>query len=275
MARSAKAETLSVLELHQGVMTFNLLGSTPFLCNRMSQKVKMELLMPQGRKNKADRAQTLKHEPLREYRDSPYKHADDHDARLFYPGAAFKQAIATAALDMPGASKAEIGRLVRIEEYNVGIFGIPTLRMDIVRQAGFTRAPDVRTRACLGDWAAVISVRFAKPLLNEKTIGNLLAAAGQFVGVGDGRQEKGKLSCGLFDIVADDHPTFNALVKHGGRAAQDAALASPAMWDDETQELYSWFYDELDRRGRTSESTKTKDAKRRAKENGADEVIHD
>src|SRR5262249_34467289 len=152
--------------------------------------------------NAAERAMTLKHDPHVEYSASVYRDPDPQAAaRLVMPGASFRKAVATAALDLPGATKAQIGRLVKVKEYNVSIFGVPRISAMIVRQASIQRTPDVRIRACLAEWACTFTLQFSHPLLKERTVLNLLAAAGDWVGIGDGRNEKGALSFGCFRIV--------------------------------------------------------------------------
>ena len=69
-------------------------------------------------------------------------------------------------------------------------------------------------------------------------------------GVGDFRQEKGKGNFGLFDLVGADDPTWRRIAKAGVRDAQDAALNDPEFFDEESQELFTWFEEEINRRGR-------------------------
>jgi hypothetical protein len=63
-------------------------------------------------------------------------------------------------------------------------------------------------------------------------------------GVGDGRQEKGKLSFGQFELVQKDDPRFLRLQKTAGMRFQDQALENPDFFDYETEELYSWWQEE-------------------------------
>src|SRR5262245_3231760 len=130
----------------------------------------------------------LKHQPIEEYRASVYTDSSpDAATRLVFPGAAFRKATANAALDVPGATKAQIGRLVRVEEYDVSIFGVPRISAMTVRMADQRRTPDVRVRAILPEWACTLTLLYSHPLLRERTVVNLFAAAGDWVGVGDGR----------------------------------------------------------------------------------------
>ena len=246
MAKASTDGEISVLKIQQGVVEFCLLGSSPLIFNRMAEKAKRELLMPKGRKTAADRAQSLKHVPMDEYRASVYRTVGDSEpTRLVFPSPGFKGAMATAALDLPGAKKSEIGRLSYVEGLSVNVFGVPQIFMSVVRSADMNKTPDIRTRAILPEWACRIRVRFVMPRLREQTVANLLAAAGVTVGVGDFRQEKGKGSFGQFALVNADDPAFQRIVAEQGREAQDAALVDPVPYDADTEELLSWFSAEV------------------------------
>ena len=220
------------------------------------------MLLPKGRKTAADRAQSLKHEPLSEYQESVYRAlAANSPTRLCFPSGAFKKAIATAALDLPGTKKAEIGRLVSVPTAVFPIWGIPQLLMSVVRSADMAKTPDIRTRAILPEWATIVELSFVRPKLSATSVVNLLAAAGITVGVGDFRQEKGAGSFGSFRIVDPDDADFKRICKAGGRAAQDAALASPEMHDSESEQLFSYFTKEVARM-RTHDGGATKGRKK-------------
>jgi hypothetical protein len=155
----------------------------------------------------------------------------------------------SAALDLPGTSKTQIGRLAYVENDEVPIYGIPELLMSVTRSAGIDKTPDVRTRAILPRWACFISVQFTKPILKEQAIVNLMAAAGITQGVGDWRVQKGSGNYGQFALTDPSDKAFQEIVKTGGREAQDAAIAEPICYDSETEELLAWFDVEVKRRG--------------------------
>lgn len=240
------AVEISVLEIATGQVTFAIVGTSPLIFNRMAAKAQRELLLPRGRKTAADKAGNLKHQPLDEYRDSVHRNDDDTaPTRLMLPAPAFKGAMMTAALDLPGTRKTEIGRLTWLEGYRVPLWGVPQLMMSVVKMADIAHTPDVRTRAIVAEWATTVTVRFVKPKLREQAIANLLAAGGVTCGVGDFRQEKGKGSFGQFRVAELTDPDFLRIVAAGGREAQDAALAEPACYDSESEELLSWFSAEV------------------------------
>lgn len=247
---TASSEEISeILKVTTGTFECCIVGTSPLILNRMSEKAKHELLLPRGRKNAVERATTLKHLPIDEYRASAYTLKDDSQPTfLAMLSTSFKGALRSAALDMPGAKKAQIGRLTYIAGDYVGIYGVPKLFMSIVRSADMNKTPDVRTRAIVPHWACRVSVTFVQPLIRAQAVANLLAAAGITIGVGDGRPEKGAMSYGQFRIADKNDPEFMSIMKSGGRVAQKDAIDNPVCYDDETTELLSWFQDELSRR---------------------------
>ena len=98
-------------------------------------------------------------------------------------------------------------------------------------------------------WACLLNVTFADPALNEKTVLNLLAAAGMFAGVGDWRTEKGSGNYGSFRLAGTDDAELKTILKAGTRRAQIAAMNSPTFYDEETEELFNWYTTEVVARG--------------------------
>jgi hypothetical protein len=239
---TANEEITDILKVTTGTFECCIVGTSPLILNRMSEKAKHELLMPKGRKNATERATTLKHVPVEEYRASTYTLKDtDQPTLLALLSTSFKGALRSAALDMPGAKKAQIGRLTYIAGEYVGIYGVPKLFMSITRSADMNKTPDVRTRAIVPEWACVVRVTFVQPLIRAQAVANLLAAAGITIGVGDWRPEKGSGSYGQFRIADKTDPDFVRILKAGARKAQVSALEHPVCYDDETSELLSWF----------------------------------
>lgn len=223
-------------------------GLSPLIYNAMSAKTRHDLLMPKGKKTTADKAQNLKHDPIEEYRNSIYRRIGDGKTRLIFPAAAIKSAMCNAALEIPGARKAQIGRLIWVIGDTVDIYGIPQLLMSIVRSADMNRTPDVRTRAILTEWCCNVTVRFVMPTMNETIIARLLETAGLVMGIGDWRQEKGKGNYGQFMLTAEDDCAN--IIKAGAKKVQDDAIQNPDCYDMESRELLAWYQDERKKRGK-------------------------
>lgn len=249
-ASAPKATEIEILSVNKGKIVFLVVGTMPLILNRVSEKAKHELLLPKGRKTAADKAMNLKHDPIAEYRSSPYINSDPTSPTLLqFMASAFKGAIRDAALDIAGVSKAQIGRLVWVEGERVDIYGVPKLFMSVTRSADQARTPDIRTRAIVPEWCCEIRVSYVTPILKEKSIVNLMASAGVMQGLGDWRTGKGAGTYGSFELVEEGNEKFERIKREGGRAAQQAALDDPDPYDLETQDLLEWFMTESKNRG--------------------------
>lgn len=248
---------IEITRLNHESATIKIIGMTPFIYNSVPFKAQQTLLAPgPRRKNNAELAQSLKHNPSEEYRNSCYTSRDPTSpTKLVIPTAMFKGAMRTAALEMPGVSKAGIGRLIWVGPRAATMYGTPSLYMSVVRSADQARTPDIRTRAILEEWATEISVSYITPQLRAKTVFDLLEAAGLVSGVGDFRQEKGAGNNGQFRIVSsdEDKAEWQSIVAMGGRKQQEVALDTPEYYDQETEQLMTWFLAEIGRRGREKE----------------------
>jgi len=248
-SKNETGEPMTVAEIHMTNMDFFIVGESPLVPHAVSAKAAGQLLFPSPKKNAAEKASSMKHEPYEEFVDACYKFTDEDGqaARLYMPAGAFHGAMASVAIDMVGAKKAQIGRLTTVLGGKIPIFGVPQIYTTIVRSSDMARTPDVRTLPILPEWACTIRVQFVGSLIKSQSVANLLGAAGVIVGVGDGRPEKGKLSMGRFRLVNEDDPDYRRILKQGTKA-QDAALADPKPYDLETEKLLSWFNAERHRR---------------------------
>lgn len=247
MAKAPEKVEITIDRISTGTLTVQIVGTSPLYFNSMSNKAKRTLLMPEvmSRKTRAERASDFKHRPVEEFRGSVYSQANG-ETYLEMPSPAFKGSMMTAALDLPNVRKKEIGRLVWVEGYRVPIWGVPFLKMDVVRSADMNKTPDVRTRAFLPEWCSEITLSFMQPNLTAKSIINLLAAGGLISGVGDFRQEKGKGSFGQFRLVESrEDPDFVRITSGGGRAEQIQAMNEATPFDEETAEMLSWYSAEV------------------------------
>lgn len=215
-------------------------GTSGLYCHRMSAKAKRQLMIGGRKKSAAERLE-IKHDPRVEFIDSMYLVENFHEfSHVAFPAMAFKQAMGTAALAVPGVRKTDVQRLVFMPDEYVPIYGIPRLRMDIARSSDINRTPDVRTRAYFDQWATQLTIRFSPPLTSQAIVA-LLANAGLLCGVGDNRQEKGKGSYGTFKPVGESEMP-DALLD---REAQWAAIESPEPANEETAALLAEFDNEV------------------------------
>lgn len=269
---SQEQVSLQPIEIDEGLIQVAIIGTSPFIFHAMSMKVKQELLFPKGRRTTSAYATTLKHDPWQEFRDSVYRFRDweDTQTHLMVPGRMFKASISEAAKSVPGVTGTGVRKLVWVQEENVEIFGVPEIRSDVVRNSDINRTPDIRTRAILRHWACRITLRYVRPQMNSDAVGRLLQAAGKLNGIGDYRQQKGSGNFGQFAITEEDNEVFQKIISTGGVEAQIAAMKDPAFYDQETEELLTWFLEEKKRR--FEEDPKKKKNGKKAAEDDVDDL---
>lgn len=246
--KPTETTAVEIQEISMGRVRCNLVGTTPLIMHRFASKAWHELLLPSPKKNAAEKAESLKHDPVGEFREALYMNRSKSEPALFhYPTNAFAKALAAAAIDIPGATKSQMSRLTSIYSTQINMFGCPELFMAMVRSSDMARTPDVRSRPIFSEWACSIEIQFVSSLIKERQLINLLAAAGIIVGLGDWRPQKGG-PYGQFRLADDQDKDFQRIVKNGGRAAQTEAIAQARPYDVDTEELLSWFNDEVARR---------------------------
>jgi hypothetical protein len=253
MAKTSKKATNEVFEikaLRTQRIIFNIVGETPLIMHRFDFKAWQELLLPSRTKNKAEREQSLKHDPIAEYRGCFYLNRNPNAPTRFHiPEGMIKGAIANAALDIPGATKASIDRLVNIGSKDIYLYGIPQIYCAMTRNSDMARTPDVRTRPIFPRWAIPnIAVDYISDVITEGSILNLASAGGMIIGMGDWRPQRKGGGFGRFRICNADDPDLKDIMKREGRAAQEQAYDKPTEYNEDTSELLSWFFAEISRR---------------------------
>ena len=244
-AKTTAVETIEAIKTRRIII--KVVGTSPLIMHRFSFKARQELLFPSPKKNASERAGTLKHNVVEEYRECFYRNRNPKSAALFHlPNGTVHGALASAALDIPGATKASIERLTQVIG-NVELFGVPKLFMAMVRSSDMGRTPDVRTRPIFERWACTVEIEYKTDPLTDNQILNLLSAAGFLVGIGDWRRQKGG-EYGAFRVANANDADHREILKEG-RAAQQRAFDKPEEYDEDTSELLSWFTAEIARRG--------------------------
>jgi hypothetical protein len=252
-AKKTETEIPAMVRLSSGETTINIVGTAPLLMERFSNKTWQQLLQPGPKMNQAEKAQKLKHNPLEEMQSACYVNRDPTRPTLFHlPTGMLHGAAASIAVDIPGAAKAQIERLTSVIDLNIDLYGIPTMHMAMVRNSGMNRTPDVRTRPAFKEWCASFTVRYARPLLTMNNIADLYVSAGDFIGIGGWRPQKGG-SYGRWCLATENDNDFKSIRKHGARKAQLLAYNDPKAFDEDTAELYAWYQEEVKRRDFSSQ----------------------
>lgn len=243
-AKQTAVETIEAIETRRVVI--KVVGTSPLIMHRFSFKARQELLNPSPKKNASERATTLKHNPLEEYRECFYRNRNAKSPALFHlPKGTVHGALASAALDIPGATRASIERLTQVIGH-IDLFGVPKLFMSMVRSSDIAKTPDVRTRPIFERWACKVEIEYKTNPLTDNQVLNLLSAAGFLIGIGDWRRQKGG-EYGAFRVANENDAEFREICKQG-RSAQQAAYDKPEEYDEDTSELLAWFNSEVARR---------------------------
>ncbi len=187
--------TIEIPRIDVREMKIAVVGDSPLICHKWSDKAKKMMLDKQMKKPKA--AKEAK-DPEQDFRDSLYEHPD---GGYGFPAVGFKASAVGACRFSDGIKMTEargafhvIGELVQIE-------GEPTMREDMVRIAMGTA--DIRYRGEFKEWSAVLTVSYNASALSEAQIVNLFNVAGFGVGVGEWRPEKNG-SYGRFHVATED-----------------------------------------------------------------------
>lgn len=185
-----QAVTIPPMNVQTAIVT--LVGESPLICHKWSEKAKKEML---GKQMKLAKGAKEAKDPERDYRESLYEHPD---GGYGFPAVAFKSAAVDACSHVADITKVEargafhiIGELVKIE-------GKPSPREDMVR-VGMGTA-DIRYRGEFRDWRAKLTVRYNANVLSLEQIVNLFNTAGFAIGVGEWRPQKDG-SFGMFRVA--------------------------------------------------------------------------
>ena len=188
-------------------------GISPLIVHAWSVKAKAMMLEKQT-KGKARTKTREPKNPEQDYQDSRYISDDGWDG---VPAAGFKAAMVAACRQVEGLSMVLAktlffveadGRSTRQNVELVRIHGTPRMREDMVRLE--TGTADLRYRAEFPVWSATLHIRFDAGVVQHGSVLNLLARAGESIGVCEWRPSAPRSStgqCGRFRILtADDLP---------------------------------------------------------------------
>lgn len=193
--KSAKQE---VKQFDIKKMEVSIRGISPLVVHKFSEKAKKQIQDKQQ-----GIAKNKKHEqrnPDQEVEDA--KHISPLGFEGF-PAAGFKAAMIRGAKMIGMVMKdAQMSFFVVADCHEtqlIKINGESRMRTDMVRVG--MDAADVRYRPEYLQWDAQIKIEYNSGMISESQLRQMIAAAGYGCGIGEMRPEKGKFSCGRFEIV--------------------------------------------------------------------------
>lgn len=182
-------------------MTITLIGDSPLICHRWSEKAKKQMLDKQMKKAKT--AKEAK-DPDADFKASLYGLPD---GGYGFPCVAFKSAAVGACRFSDGIKMTEARGAFHVVGELAKIDGTPNMREDMVR-VGMGTA-DIRHRGEFKTWRVSLLISYNASVFSPEQIVNLLNLAGFGVGVGEWRPEKDG-SYGRFHVMTDADETVKA-----------------------------------------------------------------
>lgn len=180
----AATETSVVLPpLRIETIRVTLIGDTPLIVHRWSEKAKKQMLDKQMKKATAGKEAK---NPEQDFKDSLYVLPD---GGYGFPIIGFKAAAVTACTSIGGITKVAARQAFHVEGEFARIDGCePSMREDMVR-VGMGTA-DIRYRGEFKSWHTTITVKHNLNVFSAEQVLNLFQTAGFAVGVGEWRPEK-------------------------------------------------------------------------------------
>lgn len=173
-------------------LEITLVGDSPLICHRWSEKAKKQMRDKQMKK--AVGGKEAKN-PEQDFRESLYPLPGK--GKYGFPAVAFKAAAVDAATYLDGAKKTQLRGAFHIDGELVPLTGTPTMREDMCK-IGMGTA-DLRYRGEFKDWKAKLRIRFNAAAISAEQIVNLFQTAGFSVGVGEWRPQRDG-SYGMFHV---------------------------------------------------------------------------
>jgi hypothetical protein len=170
-----------------------IVGDSPLICHRWSEKAKRQMLDKQmgiasaGREHK---------NPEEDYESSLYPHPD---GGYGFPSIAFKSAAVEACTSLgKQITKVAARQSFHVVGELVQIIGEPQMREDMVRVG--QGVADIRFRGEFPKWSCTLTIRYNARVLTDEQIINMLNTSGFAVGIGEWRSERDG-SFGLFHVA--------------------------------------------------------------------------
>ena len=197
-----------------GLFQVNIVGDSPLIVHKWSEKAKKEMLDKQMKKASAGKDAK---NPVRDFVDAIYwldengnmidtpEELDDVEmdtpkeeicavlanGRFGFPACAFKACAIDAGYQQGVIAKKTTARgaFHVLGEYAV-IEGVPEMREDMVQIGGMSKVADIRYRPEFKTWKTTLTIRYNKKAISREQIVNLLNYGGFSNGIGEWRPSR-------------------------------------------------------------------------------------
>lgn len=198
-----KEEIIEIPSIDIRFSSIRVVGDTPLIVHKWSEKAKKEMLDKQMKVAKTkgkdakdpvadfiDTVYWLDGEPT-EKTEEAFDEAIRNGARIGFPATAFKAcAINGAFWSGVLKKKTEVRAAFHIPCEYVEIHGKITPREDMVKVGAMTKVADIRYRAQITDWWADIPIKYNAGCISLPQIISMMNLGGFACGVGEWRNEK-------------------------------------------------------------------------------------
>lgn len=208
---ATKSVTINLPEIKLERHQLFLIGNAPLIVHAFPEKARKEMLAKQMKTAKGGRDAR---DPYAEVEAARYPLPDGRDG---FPAVGFKAAAVTACTALSDVTKVAARQAFRVEGVPMNTGGAiegsfirtalvplvahtPTIREDVVRLSGPSRAAEVRYRPEYSTWGVELDVMLNPQVVSIGQLATMFQAAGHGVGVGDYRPERDG-DCGTFDLV--------------------------------------------------------------------------
>jgi len=209
-----QAVTFELPKIDIKFLNVDIIGDSPLIVHKWSEKAKKEMLDKQMKKASAGKAAK---DPEMDFYESMYwlneelpeepKKADyekvlkSGKARFGFPAVAFKACAIDAAYQQGAITKKTTARgAFHLMDELVEIKGDPVMREDMVQIGGMSKVADIRYRGSFPKWRATLNIRYNAGAISPEQILNMLNIGGFSNGVGEWRPSKDG-SFGTFHVA--------------------------------------------------------------------------
>lgn len=187
----AVQQAVTIPGLQIATFKLTLVGDSPLICNRFSEKAKKQMLDKQMKVAKQAKAAK---DPQKDYEGSLYPLGKN---KFGFPVVGFKAAAVDACSHAEGITKVEARGAFHINGEFAEIQGSPSMREDTVKIA--MGSTDLRYRGEFKTWSTTLEIRHNKNVLTMEQIVNLFNIGGFAIGVGEWRPQRDG-SYGMFHV---------------------------------------------------------------------------
>lgn len=208
---ATKNETITIPAIQLKTATIKVVGDSPLIMHKWSEKAKREMLEKQMKVAKS-KGRDAK-DPVVDFIDSIYwldgepeektekgfeKAIASGNARFGFPAVAFKaSAVSGGYRAGVTKNKTSMNAAFHIQGDMVEIEGTPIMREDMVRVGQGTA--DIRFRGEFQEWSALLPITFNAGAVTLEQLLNLFNLGGFAVGIGEWRPEKSG-SYGMYHV---------------------------------------------------------------------------